>query len=85
MVVWKKALFFGGAIVLLSACDQSVTAPTGLSRVEGTTAAARAPSTSTTTTKTTKRTTAMDAGMCTDSTGVIIKTGDDPSCAPIIQ
>ena len=81
MVVWKKALFFGGAIVLLSACDQSVTAPTGLSRVEGTAAAAKAPSTPVTKSTTKAAPTMTALGVCTDSTGVIIRVGDDGGCS----
>ena len=85
MVVWKKALFFGGAIVLLSACDQSVTAPTGLSRVEGKSAAAKTSSTSTTTKTNTKTTSTMnEIGL--GCTGVIIRVGEDSTCVPeIIQ
>jgi hypothetical protein len=79
MVVWKKALFFGGAIVLLSACDQSVTAPTSLGRVEST-AAAKTSSTTTTTT-TTKRTTATSADLGPSCVGVIIRVGDT-TCVP---
>jgi hypothetical protein len=39
---WKKALFYGGAVLLLAACDRSATAPTSLVRVEGVQAAAKA-------------------------------------------
>lgn len=43
-MTWKKALFFGGAVVLLAACDRA-TAPNAMMRVEGAQAAAKSPNT----------------------------------------
>ena len=82
MLRWKKALFFGGAVLVLAACDQSVTAPSGLSRAGGM-AAAKSPTTSTTTTTTTTKksgTQTMDAMACTDSSNALIRTGEEGGC-----
>ena len=77
MAVWKKALCFGGAVLLLSACDQSVTAPTGLSRVESN---AAAKTSSCTTKKTMGTTTTTSFGP--DCSSVVIRTGEDTTCVP---
>lgn len=76
MASWKKALIFGGAVVLLSACDQSVTAPTGLSRVESK-AAAKAPSTGTKTTTLSTST----SGELGPGCGIVVAIGDS-TCVP---
>ena len=41
---WKRAVFFGGAVLLLAACDNATapTSPSGLTRLGGVSAAAKA-------------------------------------------
>lgn len=47
---WKKALFFGGAVLVLAACSDSATAPSALRQMSAPATAAWGLPTSTTTT-----------------------------------
>lgn len=78
---WKKALFFGGAVLLLAACSRDATAPNSLVRVEGAQAAARSTSTKTATTPLSPTT----LSISTECSGVVIRTGDIDICVPIEQ
>jgi hypothetical protein len=73
---WKKALFFGGAVLVLAACSDSATAPTALRQADAPSAAWTWPttttSTTTSTTTTTSDTTKVIDPLCT---GVVIRTG----------
>lgn len=71
---WKKALFFGGAVLVLAACSDSATAPTALRQADAPSAAWTWTTTSSTTTSTT---TTSDTTTVTDPlcTGVVIRTG----------
>lgn len=73
---WKKALFFGGAVLVLAACSDSATAPTALRQADAPSAAwtwptTTSPTTTSTTTTPSDTTTVIDP-VCT---GVVIRTG----------
>jgi hypothetical protein len=84
---WKKALFFGGAVLLLAACSDA-TAPTSLNRQRDISAAAKSspttpiPTTSTPTTPTTTVLVDTDPllDLCVNSSGYVVHTGLDGSC-----
>ena len=71
---WKKALFFGGAVLVLAACSDSATSPTALRQADAPSAAWTWSTTDTTTssTTTTSDTTTVTDPLCT---GVVIRTG----------
>ena len=74
---WKKALFFGGAVLVLAACSDSATSPTALRQADAPEASLLllSPTTSTTTTTTTTTTPLPRIGpVCT---GIVIRTGVD--------
>lgn len=54
---FKKALFYGGAVLLLAACSNDATAPTPTLKNAGTEAFAKAPKDSTTSTNSSQSTT----------------------------
>ena len=76
---WKKALFFGGAVLVLAACSNGATSPTALRQADARMATWTWETTDTTTTSTTTS----DTSTVTDPlcTGVVIRTGvsDDTS------
>lgn len=68
---WKKALFFGGAVLVLAACSDSATAPTALTKADAPEASfLLKPATTTTTTSPLPRI----GPVCT---GIVIRTGID--------
>jgi len=75
---WKKALFFGGAVLVLSACSRDATGPSSYLAVEGAQAAAKTPSTNPpkTTTKGKTATAGEITGDGLECTGVVIRTGE---------
>jgi hypothetical protein len=70
---WKKALFFGGAVLVLAACSDSSTAPTALRQADAPPAAftLSAPTTTSTGTVTLPPKPVIDP-ICT---GIVIRTG----------
>jgi hypothetical protein len=76
---WKKALFFGGAVLVLAACSDSATAPTALRPADAPSAAWTWPTTTSSTTTSTTPTTSDTTGTVIDPvcTGVVIRTGFD--------
>jgi hypothetical protein len=72
---WKKALFFGGAVLVLAACSDSATSPTALRQADAPSAAWTWPTTTSPTT--TSTTTSTDSLPVIDPvcTGVVIRTG----------
>ena len=77
---WKKALFFGGAVLVLAACSDSATAPTALRQASVPAAAFKL---GLTTTPTTTTTTTLEPTLpplpvidpvCT---GIVIRTGEE--------
>ena len=84
---WKKALFFGGAVLVLAACSDSATSPTALRQADAPSAAWTWPTTTSTTT-----TTSTNDGSGTllpklplidpVCTGVVIRTGVSDPIAP---
>lgn len=74
---WKKALFFGGAVLVLAACSDSATAPTALRQADAPSAAWTWPTTTSSTTTSTTSTTSDTTITVIDPlcTGVVIRTG----------
>lgn len=70
---WKKALFFGGAVLVLAACSDSATAPTALDQVKGSANWTLSPTTSTTTSTTIIKTDSSKT-LCS---GFVIRTGSE--------
>ena len=71
---WKKALFFGGAVLVLAACSDSTTAPTALRQTEAPEASYILKLSPTTTTTTTTSPLPRIGPVCT---GIVIRTGTD--------
>lgn len=69
---WKKALFFGGAVLVLAACSNSATAPTALDQVKGSANWTLSPTTSTTT-----GTTIISTDSSSLCSGFVIRTGSE--------
>ena len=69
---WKKALFFGGAVLVLAACSDSATAPTALTKADAPEASFLLKPATTTTTTTTPL--PRIGPVCT---GIVIRTGID--------
>ena len=67
---WKKALFFGGAVLVLAACSDSATAPTALRKADAPEASLLLKPATTTTTSPLPRI----GPICT---GIVIRTGID--------
>jgi hypothetical protein len=67
---WKKALFFGGAVLVLAACSDSATAPTALTKADAPEASLLLQPATTTTTSPLPRI----GPVCT---GIVIRTGID--------
>lgn len=72
---WQRAVFFGGAVLVLSACGDA-TAPSTLHQAGGTLNAKKAPTVTTTPTDTTT------GGKKDECTGVVIHVGVDGSLVP---
>jgi hypothetical protein len=70
---WKKALFFGGAVLVLAACSDSATAPTALRKADAPEASLLLMPATTTTTTTTSPLPRIGP-ICT---GIVIRTGID--------
>ncbi len=74
---WKKALFFGGAVLVLAACSDSATAPTALRQADAPAASlilTPTPSTTSTTTTTPSNPLPRIGPVCT---GIVIRTGEN--------
>lgn len=71
---WKKALFFGGAVLVLAACSDSATSPSALRQSNGAASLKLAPTGTVTTTSDTTSTPLPVIGLCT---GIVIRTGAD--------
>lgn len=69
---WKKALFFGGAVLVLAACSDSATSPSALRQSEGSASFLMPPMGTITTTTDTSSTPLPVIGLCT---GIVIRTG----------
>jgi hypothetical protein len=69
---WKKALFFGGAVLVLAACSDSATAPTALRQADAPEASLML--NQPTTTSTTSPLLPRIGPICT---GIVIRTGFD--------
>jgi len=67
---WKKALFFGGAVLVLAACSDSATAPTALRKADAPEASLLLKPATTTTSSPLPRI----GPICT---GIVIRTGMD--------
>lgn len=79
---WKKAVFFGGAVLVLAACSDSATSPSALRQSNGTAAAKALPMGTTTTTSDSTDISAprtiTSPGLCT---GIVIRTGAEVDSA----
>jgi hypothetical protein len=73
-MAWKRALFYGGAVVVLAACSNA-TAPDGMNR-KGAQAAAKTSPTPTTTTTTTTSTTSSETTLGPTCNGYVVYIGD---------
>jgi hypothetical protein len=71
---WKKALFFGGAVLVLAACSDSATAPTALRQADAPEASLMLTPTTTSTTTSTTSPLPRIGPICT---GIVIRTGFD--------
>lgn len=71
---WKKALFFGGAVLVLAACSDSATSPSALRQSDGAASLKLTPTATTTTTSDSTGTPLPVIGLCT---GIVIRTGAD--------
>lgn len=69
---WKKALFFGGAVLVLAACSDSATSPSALRQSEGAASFMLPPMGTITTTSDSTATPLPTIGLCT---GIVIRTG----------
>ena len=83
---WKKAVFFGGAVLVLAACSDSATSPS--LRQSSAASSLKAPTGATGTITTTADSTGVTepgfiiGGICT---GIVIRTGTDTEPAPAIS
>ncbi len=80
---WKKALFFGGAVLVLAACSDSATAPSAMRQMSAPATAAWGLPTSTTTTSGTTLVPTPNPIIGPICNGFVIRTGEESAAAPV--